>query len=119
MLPLRLVGSRTRPPPNLLRTFTTTTAYSRSPSLADITPSSLASFDAKQKEFRTKLAELQQKKKDASQFRAASSYSQLSPTAPGVSNASFSNSYPSATSSSHHSSFLEPSASSSANGSSA
>jgi hypothetical protein len=70
----------------ILRTFSTTTAYSRSPSLADVTPEGLASFDQKQKEFRQRLAELQ-KKKDASQFRAAT-HSSSTPTAPAASNAS-------------------------------
>ncbi len=73
-------------PINLLRSFSATTANSRSPSLADVTSEGLASFDQKQKEFRQKLGELQ-KKKDASQFRAAT-YSSPTPTAPAASNAS-------------------------------
>jgi hypothetical protein len=54
--------------------------------LADVTQEGVASFDQKQKEFRQKLSE-QQKKKDASQFRAAN-YSSSTPTAQSASNAS-------------------------------
>jgi hypothetical protein len=73
-------------PINILRTFSTTATSYRSPLLADVTSEGLASFDQKQKEFRQRLAELQ-KKKDASQFRAAT-YSSSTPTAPAASNAS-------------------------------
>ena len=88
MLPLRLARRSSTLPVsiNLLRTFSITATNSRSPSLADVTSEGLASFDQKQKEFRQKLAELQ-KKKDASQFRAAT-YSSSTPTAQAASNAS-------------------------------
>jgi hypothetical protein len=76
-------------PSTLIRTFASTSSYSRSPSLADVTPDGLAAFDAKKKEFRDKLAELQ-KKKDASQSGDITSSRQFSsaPTAPNASNAS-------------------------------
>jgi len=88
MLPLRLARRSISQPAsiNLLRTFSITATYFRSPSLADITSEGLTSFDQKQKEFRQRLAEMQ-KKKDASQFRAAT-YSSSTPTAPAASNAS-------------------------------
>jgi hypothetical protein len=88
MLPLRLARRSICQPVsiNLLRTFSATATYFRSPSLADVTSEGLASFDQKQKEFRQRLADLQ-KKKDARQFRAAT-YSSSTPTAPAASNAS-------------------------------
>jgi hypothetical protein len=55
--------------------------------LADVTPEGVTTFDQKQKEFRSKLSELQ-KKKDASQFRTASSPVQSTPNAPSASNES-------------------------------
>lgn len=40
----------------ITRTFTTTSSLSRTPALADITPAGVQSFDAKQKEFRERIA---------------------------------------------------------------
>lgn len=70
---------------SLLRTFSTTSQLSKTPSIADITPESLAAFDRKQKEFREKINS-QKKPKDASQL--GSSSSSQAPTAPDASNAS-------------------------------
>ncbi|CZT44313.1 related to NIPSNAP protein [Rhynchosporium secalis] len=57
---------------NFLRTFTSTSALSRSPALSDVDSNGAASFDTKQKQFREKLAELS--KKESSQ-----SYSKVLP----------------------------------------
>jgi hypothetical protein len=73
-------------PSNLIRTFASTTALCRIPALADITPEGVKSFDAKQKEFRERIAE-QSKKKEPSQSQAKSTSSPSSPTAPGASTA--------------------------------
>ncbi|KAN0110917.1 NIPSNAP family protein [Hyaloscypha variabilis] len=53
-------------PGNLIRTFASTSALCRTPALADITPEGARTFDAKQKEFRERIAE-QSKKKEPSQ----------------------------------------------------
>jgi hypothetical protein len=89
MLPLHVVRSSSSrsAPTSFLRNFTASTANARSPSLADVTPEGVTTFDQKQKEFRSKLSELQ-KKKDASQFRTASSPVQSTPNAPSASNES-------------------------------
>lgn len=80
-------------PNTLLRAFTTSSAsFKRSPALSDITPEGVASFDAKQKEFREQIAD-QSKKKEAAASQSAepSTSSPLSfnssPTAPRASNA--------------------------------
>ena len=83
-------------PGNIIRTFASTPALCRTPALADITPEGVKSFDAKQKEFRERIAE-QSKTKAPSQSRA-NSHSPFppssAPTAPSASTArsSFSNS---------------------------
>jgi hypothetical protein len=74
----------------LSRTFTSTPAQLKTPSLADVVPQGVQSFNAKQKEFRAKLAEASKPKVEASQFKHGteagsvflnpSSQSQLSPT---------------------------------------
>jgi hypothetical protein len=81
-----------------IRAFSASPAVFRAPALADITPEGVTSFDAKQKEFRERLAE-QSKKKEPSQSSASPSPSStststststgifFSPTAPMVSNA--------------------------------
>lgn len=77
-------------PNTIVRTFASTSVFSRSPSLSDVTPDGLAAFDAKKKEFRERLAELK-KKQEASQFGAVTSISpqfSSTPTAPDASNAS-------------------------------
>jgi hypothetical protein len=53
-------------PSNVIRTLASTSALCRTPALADITPEGVKSFDAKQKEFRERIAE-QSKKKEPSQ----------------------------------------------------
>lgn len=55
------------------RAFTTTsTTLSRAPALANITPHGVASFDAKQKEFRERIAEQHRKKEAASESNPSS-----------------------------------------------
>ena len=79
--------SLTNTPSTLLRTLSTSAPLLRSPALADITPEGVTSFDAKQKEFRERLAELAKKKAEASQLKTTSP-SKMAPTAPHASNAS-------------------------------
>jgi len=50
----------------LLRPFSSTTSLSRSPALSDINSEGAASFDAKQKQFRERVAELSKKKEPSS-----------------------------------------------------
>lgn len=50
-----------------LRAFTTSATPSRAPTLAIITPQGVTSFDAKQKEFRERIAEQHRKKEAASE----------------------------------------------------
>lgn len=59
-------------PSTLIRTFASAPALCRTPALADITPEGVKSFDAKQKEFRERIAE-QSKRKEPSQSSQASS----------------------------------------------
>ncbi|KAH6706575.1 hypothetical protein BKA61DRAFT_580805 [Leptodontidium sp. MPI-SDFR-AT-0119] len=83
-------------PSSFLRTFTSTTPLSRSPALSDINSDGAASFDAKQKQFREKMAELSKRKEssqssevyplDPSRYRIAVPDA-FPPTAPRVSNA--------------------------------
>jgi hypothetical protein len=58
-------------PSNVIRTLASTSALCRTPALADITPEGVKSFDAKQKEFRERIAE-QSKKKEPSQSELSS-----------------------------------------------
>ncbi|KAG4430644.1 hypothetical protein IFR05_013877 [Cadophora sp. M221] len=53
-------------PSSFVRTFTSTTPLSRSPALSDINSDGAASFDAKQKQFREKVAELSKRKESSS-----------------------------------------------------
>ncbi len=69
MFARRLVKSSPSP---FLRTFTSTTPLCRSPALADINSEGAASFDAKQKQFREKVAELS-KRKESSQLSSEQS----------------------------------------------
>lgn len=63
-----------------LRAFTTTsTSLSRAPALSNITPQGVASFDAKQKEFRERIAE--HRKKEAASESKLSSQAQKSASA--------------------------------------
>ncbi|PVH74666.1 NIPSNAP-domain-containing protein [Cadophora sp. DSE1049] len=67
MFARRLVkSSKLTSPSTLLRPFTSTTSLSRSPALSDINSEGAASFDAKQKQFREKVAELSKKKEPSS-----------------------------------------------------
>ncbi|KAH8759158.1 hypothetical protein BGZ57DRAFT_995104 [Hyaloscypha finlandica] len=61
-------------PSNVIRTLASTSALCRTPALADITPEGVKSFDAKQKEFRERIAE-QSKKKEPSQSPSSNSQS--------------------------------------------
>ena len=70
----------------IIRGFASTATRCRSPALADITPEGVASFDAKQKEFRQRIAD-QSRKKEASQSQANIAPFHSAPTAPSVSNA--------------------------------
>lgn len=51
---------------SIARPFTTTNSLARTPLLADVTPAGVASFEAKQKQFRERLAE--QNKKEISMW---------------------------------------------------
>ncbi|KAH7382071.1 hypothetical protein BKA64DRAFT_684862 [Cadophora sp. MPI-SDFR-AT-0126] len=63
MFARRLVkSSKLTSPSTFLRPFTSTTSLSRSPALSDINSEGAASFDAKQKQFRERVAELSKKK---------------------------------------------------------
>ncbi|KAG0650165.1 nap [Hyphodiscus hymeniophilus] len=95
-------------PSTILRTLSTSSPLLRSPALADITPEGVASFDAKQKEFRERLAEQTRKQVEASQSTPSSNRN--APTAPSASNASVSPSNSSANkgTSSQSSAFTEP-----------
>lgn len=81
MLPRRLIGSLNSA--QVLRAFSSSSALARSPSLADVTPQGAASFEAKKREFREKIAGIN-KKKEASQFDVIPP---ASSTAPDASNA--------------------------------
>ena len=99
MLTRRLVQSSSslRASSYAIRTISSTSKLqSLSPALSDITPEGVSSFDAKQREFRERIAE-QHKRKEASQSSKipsapSSSVSNGTPTAPSASNASASSS---------------------------
>lgn len=67
MISRRLLQSSSSISPSLAitRTFASTTSLSRTPALADITSSGVKSFDAKQKEFRERIAEQKQQSRKA------------------------------------------------------
>ena len=97
MMLARRLCSQLQTKPLILRTFSTSAAYQRTPSLADITPNGASKFDERQSEFRERLKEVQRaKEKQDSQSVNASkppvSFSTSvpggSPTAPNESNAS-------------------------------
>jgi len=68
MFARRLVKSSSITAPiNFLRTFTSTASLSRSPALSDVDSNGAASFDAKQKQFREKIAELSKKESSSAQ----------------------------------------------------
>lgn len=90
---------------SLTRAFGTSTPLLRSPALADITPQGVTSFDAKQKEFRARVAEQHKKKQESSR---SSSDSSTAPTAPLVGNASPSNTASPLTVGSQSSAAIEP-----------
>jgi hypothetical protein len=72
----------------LTRAFSASTPLLRSPALADITPEGVTSFDAKQKEFRARVAAQSKKKVELS---TSSFHAIPTLTAPFVGNASISN----------------------------
>lgn len=96
MLVRRLCINLQRPSP-LLRSFSASTTFQRSPSLADITPNGAHTFDSRQVAFREQLKQAQKaKEKQDSQSVTASkppvsssSVTGSTPTAPEASNASF------------------------------
>ncbi|KAH8686024.1 hypothetical protein BGZ60DRAFT_365167 [Tricladium varicosporioides] len=69
-----LKPSSLSPQSTLLRSFTTTASLSRTPALSDVTPEGVKSFDAKQKEFRERMAD-EFKKKEASASQSSSNHS--------------------------------------------
>jgi hypothetical protein len=72
---------------NLIRSLSSTTSLCRTPVLADITPDGVKSFDAKQKDFRERMA-AESKMKEQSQSQKTNPLSSpSSPTAPNVSTA--------------------------------
>ena len=81
MLTRRLVSASPNPS-FLLRTFTTSAAQQKSPSIADVTPNGASAFDARQKKFREGLKKAQKAKEQAdSQFvTAPKSRSSTSPS---------------------------------------
>ncbi|GAW26171.1 hypothetical protein SAMD00023353_2300830 [Rosellinia necatrix] len=50
------------PAPRALRAFSSSVAQQRTPSIADVSPNGVESFNAKQKEFRENLVKAQQEK---------------------------------------------------------
>jgi hypothetical protein len=82
-------SSSLRASSSLTRVFSTSIPLQRSPALADITPEGVTSFDAKQKEFRARVAA--QSKKKVVDISTSSSESVTTPTAPSVGNARKSN----------------------------
>jgi hypothetical protein len=75
-----------------LRPFSTSSAYHRSPSIRDITPTNAADFDARQKEFRQSLEDARKKREEQESQSVADTLRdrarEFAPTAPIVSNAS-------------------------------
>jgi hypothetical protein len=66
MLTRQVLHLRPHAPSNaLIRTFSTSTALHRTPTLADIVPDTAHNFDARQKEFRDRLAAAQKAKEKA------------------------------------------------------
>lgn len=99
MLARRIATGSRAAPSSLIRSFTSSSALCRSPALADVTPEGVKSFEAKQKEFRERVAE-QSKRKETSQFAEPSpiysspvpdAFPEGIPTAPSASSASHSN----------------------------
>lgn len=99
MLARRIATSSRAAPSSLARSFASSSALCRSPALADVTPDGVKSFEAKQKEFREKVAE-QSKRKETSQFAepypiystpVPDAFPEPIPTAPSASSASHSN----------------------------
>ncbi|KAI1919166.1 hypothetical protein LOZ58_004371 [Ophidiomyces ophidiicola] len=98
MLAARLVRPSLSCPSLVTRTFATSSAAFRSPSIRDITPDNAATFNARQKEFRENLEAARKKKLEqesqsvddfvSSSPSSATSSPSSSPTAPGASDAS-------------------------------
>ncbi|KAI8957478.1 NIPSNAP-domain-containing protein [Daldinia sp. FL1419] len=72
MFSRRLVRAAAVGAPRSLRAFSSTAASQRTPTLADITPEGVDSFNAKQKEFREQLVKVQ-REREASRFKTNSS----------------------------------------------
>ena len=84
MLSRRLLSTpHSHSPSPLLRTFTTSAALHKSPSLANITPNNASSFDARQKEFRDSVKAAQEAKaqQDSQSVNTSNSSSAFSSSA--------------------------------------
>ncbi|KAH9883366.1 hypothetical protein F4778DRAFT_390966 [Xylariomycetidae sp. FL2044] len=81
MFTRRIVRAATTTP-RALRAFSSTAAQQRTPSICDITPEGVSSFNAKQKEFREQLVK-QQEEREASMFNRHRSKSSSSGLASG------------------------------------
>ena len=80
MLTRRLLSSPSCPSSCLLRSFTTSIAHPKAPSLADITPHSAPSFDARQKEFRDSMKAAAKAKQQQDSQSVNTSTSRSSPS---------------------------------------
>ena len=89
MLTRRLLSTPHCPSP-LLRSFTTSIAFHKTPSLADITPNNAASFDARQKEFRESVKSAQEAKaqQDSQSVNTSTSSSSFDSSASTLSSSS-------------------------------
>lgn len=74
MFARRLAKSSSLNGTSILRTFSSSASLSRSPALSDVSSTGAAAFDAKQKQFREKVAE-DSKQKELSQSKESSSFS--------------------------------------------
>ncbi|MCJ1431469.1 hypothetical protein MMC27_000822 [Xylographa pallens] len=93
MLTRRLLPSP-KYPSALLRTFSTSTPYQKTPSLADITPNGAAAFDARQKEFRDSV-KTAQRAKEQQDSQLVNTSTPASPSAStSASSSSFTNAAP-------------------------
>lgn len=85
---------RASPAFSALRSFSTSSAHHRAPSIRDITPTNASEFDARQKEFRESLEQARKKRQEqesqsvANTLRDRAREFVLTPTAPFVSTAS-------------------------------
>ncbi|RYP67911.1 hypothetical protein DL769_005647 [Monosporascus sp. CRB-8-3] len=76
MLTRQVVRTAARTTSRSMRPFSSTAAQYRTPSLADVTPDYVETFNAKQKQFREQLAEAQRQKEEQQRAEAAKKASQ-------------------------------------------